>query len=317
MNENNESKTSFFHRWNSAGLQAHPKIATIVLAVILVLCLASAQIQVFFKSGSAKSREKARENAQTLIREVSQAGLDSLAGRKPILRYYLLETQGQLDGYAVLAVSPRIQKDNTLIYDGKYLNYSKREHKFITISYKTANDLSFSFYTKSIYTPKYKWTRRLEYREGFLYEPALQGTSSRLPVKGNFVPPDWLDFFSALSAGKDGFRKEGVLLAVLDFDEQGRAGVTECLVKPGGDIPPELLAAHPHGDPVEVMWQGGQSSQTIYYDSEHQLVWQKDSLPSLEMKTRSVSREQLGQAFPDALEILDQRLRVNEDEVQI
>ncbi len=317
MNENNEPKTSFFKRWNAAGLRSHPKIATIVLAVILVLCLACAQIQVFFKSGSAKDREKARENAQALIQEVSRAGLDSFAGRKPILRYYLLESQGHVSGYAILTLSPKIQKDNTLVYDGKYLHYSQHEHQFITISYTTANDLSFSSYTKSIYTSQSKWTRRLEYREGFLYEPTLQGTSDRRPVKGNFVPPDWLDFLSALSAGKEGFRKEGVLLAVLDFNEKGQAGVIECLVKAGGEIPPEILATHPHGDPVEVLWQGGEFTQTIYYDSEHQLVWQKDTHPSLEMRIRSVTRDQLEKAFPDARGILDQRLRVNEDEDQI
>ncbi len=317
MNENNEEQTGFFKRWNTAGLGSHPKIATVVLAGILILCLFSAQILVFFRSGSAKSRDQARDNAQALIQEVSQAGLDHFVGRKPILRYFLVETQGQLDGYAVLAIAPKIQKDNTLVYDGKYLRYTQKEQKFITVNYKTTNDLSFSTYMESSYTQKYKWTRQIDCRDGFLYEPALQGTAGRLKVKGNFIPPDWLDFFSSLSAGKDDLSKDGILFSVLVFDEQGRIAIQECLIKPGGEIPPDVLSGNPHGNAVEVEWKGGNYSQTIYYDPEHQLVWQKDSIPSLEMITRSVSRDQLEKEFPAAIQMLDQKLRVNDDEDQL
>lgn len=44
----------------------------------------------------------------------------------------------------------------------------------------------------------------------------------------------------------------------------------------GGEAPEEVKAGIVGGHSVEVEWLTSERFQTIYYDREHQLVWQKD-----------------------------------------
>jgi hypothetical protein len=315
MNENKEERTGFFKRWQQNGSSSHPKAVTIVLAGILVLCLFAAQLLVFVRTGTAKEREKARQNAKQLIQEVSQSGLDQYIGRKPILRFFLHEIQGKVVGYAILAITPTIHSDNSLVYMGKYLNYiefTKEHKKWDKINYNIFNDTRNYNQTLISSTSQGKIVSQQFYQEG-----VLSIRSDRKKVKENFVPLEWLDFYSSLAAQTESVEKDGVIFSIPGSDEQGQIVFQECWVKPGGSIPKDIIARYPDGGSVEVRWFGEDHSQDIYYDNEHQLVWQKDTTAAYDSLIRVVSREELEQEFPETGAMLEKWLRVENDEIQI
>ena len=123
--------------------------------------------------------------------------------------------------------------------------------------------------------------------------------------------PALLDFFSSVAA-QEGEDNE-VLLAVpvLRFGGGTRniVQVDNLRVAPGGAAPAEVEAGIRGGHSVEVEYLEGDRSQTVFYDEEHQLVWQKD-LPEPALFYRAVSREELQRAIPEAEQILNRLFRI-------
>jgi len=319
---------SLRRRWQDGRLAAQPGMATIVLAVVLVLTIVAAQVMVSARTGHLP----AILNAESLIDTVAQNGLNHYLPNQISVRYYLIEEKGKPTNFSVLIVEPKIQSDSSCVYQIHELNFHPEEYKLKQSWLTVDNQLQWFDYqykfqdlqsgdTFSLYQKRKnnQWVSYLQVgmQRIFLQMPNF---STR-----NLTPLPLLDFFSSLTEEHDA--EEGIYLALPTLTDEGLSqgilDITEVWVKSHGEIPDEVTAAAPDGHSVHVDWYPQTYSQNpqhdnpeithqeIYYDRQHQLVWQKD-FPS-ETITRVVAQNELIESFPIAAMIMRKWMNIQLD----
>ena len=119
----------------------------------------------------------------------------------------------------------------------------------------------------------------------------------------NVIPRPLLDFFSSL-AGRQA-SGAAVAFSVPVIEERGDSGgpvhLDEYSVHAGGQVPAEVAQIAPDGQMVELEWRGKDERQSLYFDGQHQLVWQRGP-EGIELMM--ITKEELLQRFPQAGERL-------------
>ena len=301
--------------------------ATIALVAILGVSLLGAHIFVRARSGNILDRQQAVQNASALINKVTGEGLRYYLGNQTSTRYYFCEDQTGVTGYMVLSFQPEIQQDGSWILNGKQI-YCPGESIESQETFKVADDLSWYEYKTSLrdLTSGRTVDQELKYEEGYLQgaitvdgirglPPSVVSTGST----NNLIMPGLLDFFSSVATYEDYSEdySKGVILALPKVEYRGNPNDllhTELLwVQTGGEAPTEVRSSTPDGRCVEVNWLQSDRFQTVFYDKEHQLVWQKD-LPEPASYLRQTTRSDLLAKFPEAESILNQVFRITIDE---
>ncbi|MCP4712521.1 MAG: hypothetical protein GY869_28180 [Planctomycetes bacterium] len=318
------------HQWNWAAKESS---ATIALVAILALSLLSAQIFVRVQSGNIIDHPQAIQNASELITKVAEAGLRSYLGNQTTTRYYFCKDETDITGYMVLSFRPEIQQDGSWILNGKQLYYPNESIESKE-TFKVADDLSEYEITTSIryLTLGRSEVKELIYKEGLLQgtlKGSVSGTTFSSPASvvstgstNNLIMPALLDFFSSVATNNDYPEGVTLMLPKVEYyrDNPSQLLYTDKLwVHPGGEAPPEVRSSTPNGRCVEVKWFQNQNSQdtrrtqTVFYDNEHQLVWQKD-LPEPASYLLPTTRRDLLAKFPEAESILNQTFRMTSDD---
>lgn len=286
---------------------------TLVLALVLLVGLACAQLLVYLRGGFGRAVE-----AGTLVlKDVAQKGLDTFLGRQPLMRYYLLQEGGQNVGFALSIVEPEINKEGAIIYRGRELVIHENTGERREYAFSLANDLSWYQYSDVVHAQGRKaiMGNFQDYRQGRLECKVLdaQGRFTVIPVSKNFnenlVCPPMVDFFSSLVLSREA-AVGGVfsVAQIMDLDVRGHLGMAymDIWVSAGKDVPEEIKALVP-GREAQTHWssQGADLySQSIYYDMNHQLVWQLDHVKSPQVR-RQVAQEELRHLYPQAQSLLD------------
>lgn len=311
--------SGFFKGGQPCRRGSHSSIATIFLAAILTATLLGAQILVSARSGQFR----AYTNAVELIEKVHAEGLVKYLN-KPIQRYYLIESDGEPVGYAAISVRPVQQDEHSVVISGNELYYDYQAKIRKDITYRVQNDLSgYSFHevtqdrANGIYeTVQQKFTPgilQLSYYNSARPKPLVKWININ---KKNFIPSFLLDLFSSVAAVRDE-STEGVLFALVDdafFRDYRRNIFIECWVRPDEEVSRTNQNNHSGGSGVKTKWLGHKHRQTIYYDSDHQLLRQKDYFDGAESLFRAVSRAELLNAFPSAEAELSDWFRTNTDD---
>jgi len=310
------------HQWNWATKESS---ATIALVAILAVSLLSAQMLVWARTGKALDRQQAVQNAAALITKVAEWGLSYYLGNQTTTRYYFCDDDTGTKGYMVLSFQPEILQDGAKILNGTQIFHPEKSIESIE-TFKIANDLSWYESTTSIrdLTSGRTDNTVLRYKEGYLQGAyTVQGADGPklLPLKvvstestNNLIMTGLLDFFSSVATNE---YSEGVVLAlprVIEIAPELKILHTEELwVQSGGEAPAEVQSSTPDGRCVEVTYLQTRRSQTVFYDKDHQLVWQKD-LPEPASYLRQTTRSDLLAKFPEAEQVLNQMFRITIDE---
>jgi len=316
MFESDEKKNVIPSGRIAGRVAARAHIATIVLAGILAGTLLGAQALVLVREGNIK----ARENGAKVIKEINSQGLSSFLGLEPITRYYLLEKNGQLNGYAILSLQPMRNLNNSFVFQGRELYcYPDKDLRKVS-SILVPNDMNnYSIQEKIEYQKKnFFISTNQQFDDGKLKVQYYNTYGMRQPIsldvnQDYFIPAPLLDVISSVATTGDS-NKKGVIFAIADISLLAtRSGtiLAECLVKPGGRVAHEIQDKDPAGHSVTVKWLGHEKTQTIYYDSQHQILWQEDHFDSETSTIRAVSRGELEKAFPQSVEDLENYLPVD------
>jgi len=321
MAEQVEISKGLIQRWREGELSHSSTASTVVLAFCLAATLLAALVLVLDRSGMLV----ARQNGSEVIQQVRQRGLEKYLGRDPQVMYYLLEKDNQPDGYRVLYIRHDV-KEGHVVYQGQDLYFYPSLGRVDRNQFSVSNDLAEYNYSKIIQNIQTGFSVELSkhtYRGGALKGSYFDGRY-QIPIpwiqpKGsNFVPVFLLDFFSSLSA-KD-FPKKGAAFsfAVPEQIPNNQPLIDECWVQAGGEIPSHIKANQSKGQVVTINWNpNGQSSnppshgllsQTIYYDMNHQLIWQKSITATSELIQRAITPEELYRVYPDSKQRLEEWL---------
>jgi hypothetical protein len=300
--EEQKSADSFTQRWRDGRLASQPGMATIVLAVVLLLTILAAQLIV-----SARSEySQAVQNGKNLIQQISEKGLSHYLRQETSLRYFIIEEQGVPTRFMATKIEPHLQSKS--FYEITEAIFDSQGRPIDRVRLIIDNQLA----TYKYETRFYQFRKNSHgYYQGNHPIHILDSSAQ------NMIPQQLLDFFSSVAATEH--FDEGVILDMPNELHQ-ISGLGYALdtfkfwIKPGGDIPAEIRKATPDGYSVHVKpletrnpFESSQSKpvvtrQDIYYDSGHQLVWQKN-VPT-EVIIRSVSPQELMEAFPDASTVI-------------
>jgi len=311
------------HRWTRATKESS---ATIALVAILGVSLLSAQILVCARTGSALDRQQAVQNGAALIAKVADQGLSYYLGNRTITRYYFYEDDKGKKGYMVLSFEPEIRQDGAWILNGKQIFHPEASVESGE-TFKVADDLSWYEHKTSIrdLTSDRTDETELKYKEGSLQciitvRNSEGARAFPLPVAftgstKNLIMSGLLDFFSSVGTYQE--YPKGLILALPKVKLQSDPGkmlqTEELWVQTGGKPPDEVFSSTPNGRCVEVKWLQSNRLQTVFYDKDHQLVWQKD-LPEPAYYFRQTTRSDLLAAFPEAEPVLNQMFRMTINE---
>ncbi|GEM_PF-7003057 len=300
--EEQKKPDSIGKKWREGRLATQPGMATIALAVVLVLSILAAQLIV-----SARSEyTEAVQNGNNLIEQISEKGLSHYLPQHTIIRYYIIEEQSVPARFMVATIEPHLQGKS--YYEINETRFNSQGWPLDHVRLVIDNQLTSYKYE----SPSYSFTKN---PHGYYLE--------KHPIRildesaQNLIPRQLLDFFSSVAAAEN--LAEGVILDIPDeLILDRRYGyifqTSKFWIKPGGEIPSEIQKAKPNGYSVHVKQLESRhllddtdskpvvTRQDIYYDSQHQVVWKKDI--SSEEITRSVTPQELIEAFPNASVII-------------
>jgi len=128
-----------------------------------------------------------------------------------------------------------------------------------------------------------------------------------------------VDFFSSVALADNQLEQASF---VIPFFDKRNSYQLKFHIRPGGDPPDEIQMYDPAGHCVLVNWPDRISSQTgkqeiqkIYYDQQHQLIWQKSVSNGTEIR-QAVSKEVLIATYPEAEQKLSILFQKNNAEVE-
>ncbi len=305
-NKSENNAKSIFARMREGHYAARPGIATAVLAVVLGLTLIAAQMLV----SSQGIQTQARQNASIIIGNVAARGLSGIL--TPDTRFYLLSSDNKTVGFSAIHFEIGTSPSGQTIISGKELSFRAGNNELSNSEFVIADDLSWHNYkrnyTLTLDNVPTNLTVRYQCKNNLLRFTLSQGrsTQSLPPLKisrENLVPMPLIDFFSSLAADLQG--KEGTFFSFInpDFALTETEPILDLQVQNGGKIPKDIKQNHPDGIAVKTQFLQLDRRQTIYYDRDHYLIWQKDQ-PKPEQIHQAVTRDAILQQFPQAQELL-------------
>lgn len=322
MIENQDKRGSLLVRWKEGQLANRSTSATVALSVILVATIIVAKAIVVERSGALI----AQENAATLTEHISEVGLEQILGRYPLEMTYLFEKDQKPIGYGVYLLESEVDRDGKLSYVGKELVYRSDFEELSYSVFSVANDLS-RFTQKKTIRRVSAGTHHVmlqAYRDGVLGGQVQVGQRlySVAPYRVDepgLIAPFLIDFFSSLGLREN--YSEGVAFLLPKIARQSESSwvfhLEKNWVQSSDEIPSAVVDAAPGGQGCSIetaQLSASNISQTLYFNDEHQLVWQRiRSGQGGELVFRAVDRRDILNHFPDALEILD-RWRSEPDE---
>ena len=285
--------------------------ATVALAGVLVVCLIAAGLLVAARAGN----RQARQRGERLIEQMSQAGLESYLGRERIVRYHLLESEGQTVGYGGYSVTGVLEPDGGVVFKGSQLDRYPSQRVHSETEFEVANDLSEFWHRESTI----RGNNRPESASYRLSGNRLIASRNRqrLPAvvevtERNIVPLGLLDFFSSVAVTQV---DEPVAFSVIlrGSERESLFILHECVVEAGGDVPAEVAAVQ--GQAVSTYWPATKLRQRLYCDPQHQVVWQENAGPS-GVVLRAVTQARLLKVFPEAQLLLGNWLGAYDEQEQ-
>ncbi len=320
--------------WQS--LTEHPAAATTVLAVALALCLLIAKIYVVQNPISYKSQEWHLADVlqkNPLLEKVAADGLEEYLGRENIARYYLIELGDQAIGYGAWALEPQLDSNTgQLVYRGREIWNTPQEGRMRYIAFTVPDDLS--WYTHQL-------RRKLDYQGEKIQVDIIQNYRSgileaSLSVKDQhkaigpiqipahvIMPPGFLDIISSIAARDASPGEKTDSLMMIDpeapFAGGGDMPITRVQLRTCSpdNVPENIRQQHPEGLPVQVFWMDQLAKQVIYYDDQHQIIWQQDMTQFGPQTITVVEKDELIEKFPETQELLEKWHRQDQDQQSI
>ena len=309
--------------WES--LATHPAATTTVLAVALAVCLLAGYIYVVVRGDGAVLYDPPIPipEEHPFLSKVSNLGLEHYLGRENIIRYYLVELHNmrsnkvKTTGYGVIVLEAHLDAEgNQLLYHGREFWSYKDTGNMRSTSFMVANDLSWYIHQleRRLVDGRDQALRVLQfhqYRNGIL-EGRLTFGNKRMALKPTTVgynvllPPGLLDIVSSMVIHEEDMPET---FSMIDMEMLGslrrEIPMTRLRLKRGGEVPAEIRDTAPDGEAVMVWWLDHGTEQIIYYDSEHQIVWQQDMTRTGLQVLRAVDKKDVLAAFDDAEEQFD------------
>jgi hypothetical protein len=308
-NKNIDDEPSFSPD-GSPGRSGPAKI-TIVLAVILLVSILAAQVIVTTRGKTLRLKE----TGARLIGQVGRQGLSHYLGNEPIIRYYLLETDGKKEGFGVLRIRPTDGKSDKPMFAIEYISSNVSDNTTQHVLCKISDDMRYYEYMGRGSDSQGHVAGNTLYRDGDeIIAQAGAAAKKMVSLKSssspdNIVPPPLIDFFSSLVAGGDYGDEVHFSIPIVVVSSGTQILLLPFQVARGLEsASEELKASAPAGPAVTVTWpsRGKQNKhliQAVVFDAQHQLLWQKDSLGSPQVN-RAVTETELLEAYPQAATIL-------------
>ncbi|MBN2209870.1 MAG: hypothetical protein JW709_00605 [Sedimentisphaerales bacterium] len=286
--------------------------ATVVLGGILIAGVLGAYLFVLKNAGL----DQAWEDGLTLLEEISDKGLDSYLGRTPRRQYYLLEEDGQTIGFAVAVLEPKLEEDNRLFYLGRNLIYQHgdEDHEVMEHegAFRVANDLKTFESNTLVRDTNGGMLEQMAYREGEL-QVRLRDSLGRqqqliVPRREDtiLVCPGMEDIISSISLSQNFSHGVSFELPMIHLTGKGPQVVfQQCWVMESNEASPDMIASD-SGRAAKARWYVHNilnNVQQLYYDEEHQLLWQRDDVDPPRIR-RAVTREKLLEVIPEAQRVL-------------
>ncbi|MBN1846139.1 MAG: hypothetical protein JW810_10685 [Sedimentisphaerales bacterium] len=299
---------SLLKRWRDGRLSNQSQMATVAMALVLVGTILAARLLVHARSG----RLEAIENTCSMLEKLRNEGIGAYLPNEVAVRYYIIETDGKEQSFSVELNRPDKQNPQWFVFEG--MDFDPKEqilkrHRLLIETH--LREYEYRIHTQAlaggqveIYYQKYAAGSLAGY-----YQLGLRRILLKNPqLPGYAIPPPLLDFLSSVGIQKAD--ENGVLLAVPMITKNGleyrQFEMVDAWVRPTGQTPESLATEFPGGRSVHVDWPPGDHTQEIYYDGDHQLVWQKD-LPANSVR-RKVSRAELVERFGVAQTLIPQWL---------
>lgn len=288
-----------------------PAKTTIVLAIILLVVILIAQIIVAVRGKTLQLKEAGAD----LIKQVAQRGLSHYLGDEPVVRYYLLETDGKTEGFVVLRIRAKDEESERQLFVIEYISSNVAENRTQQVLCKISDDMRYFEYIERGSDAHGRVVGNALYRDNdLIVAQAGNGPKKKLSLKNssspdNIVPPPLIDFFSSLVAsGEYGSEVHFSMPIVMDHSGTQVFLVPFHVIAGTESVPYELKASAPAGPAVTVIWPSRGTkdeylTQAIVFDSQHQLLWQNDSIGTPKVN-RAVTKKELLEAYPQAETIL-------------
>ena len=314
MTDNQDKRGSLRTRWHEGQLSHHSTASTIALSLILVATLVAAKTIVVSRSGKLI----AQQNAAALLEKISESGLSQLLDFSSDETMYLLEKNQEPIGYGIYFIGPEAHNEGQLTYAGRELLFRNDIQELSYSEFAITDDLSRFVYKKTIrrFKERYVQMTHQDYRDGVLSGQVQLG--QRLYPAARYradqpglIAPFMIDFFSSLAL-QENYAK-GVVFSLPRIAQDPRYGwmfqLDEQWIKSSQAFPDEIVQQYPYGqggtvEPLQTMEP--LQAQSLYFNMQHQLVWQKIDLGPDELIFKAVEREEILTHFPDALEVLEQ-----------
>ncbi len=294
--------------------------ATLVLGGVLAAGVLGAYLLVHKNAGL----NQAWQDGVVLLEEISKNGLDSYLGRTPRRQYFLLEENGQTMGFAVAVLEPKLEEGDRLVYLGRYLFYQtggeERDAKEQESAFRVANDLK-NFEFNTLYRDA-GMLEQIAYREGELHVRLRDslGHQKQLTVPRRedsiLVCPGLEDVITSIALSRD--LPHGVSFDMPSiYRELGKTSqiiFQRCWATRSSEASPEMITSD-SGRAAKARWYVYdvlENTQQLYFDDNHQLLWQRDMIDQPRDR-RAVTREELLQKVPDAQRVLRRWLDSRED----
>jgi hypothetical protein len=308
-NKNIDDESSFGPGDSSGG--AGPVKITVVLAIVLLVSILAAQVIVTVRGKTSQLKEAGAK----LIGQVAQQGLSHYFGNEPIIRCYLLETDGNKEGFGILRIRPTDGKSDKTMFAIEYISSNVSDNVTQHVLCEISDDMRYYEYIERGSDARGHVVGNALYRDGDeIIAQAGAADKQKISLANssspdNIVPPVLMDFFSSLVASGDyGDEVHFSIPVVISRSGTQMLLVPFQVVRGTEFATAELKESAPAGPAVTVTWpsRGKQNEhliQAVVFDAQHQLLWQQDSLGSPQVN-RAVTEAQLLEAYPQAATIL-------------
>ncbi len=327
QHQENSEQTAFMERWRNGDLAKQTTASTISLSLILVFTLLVAQSIV----ASRTYDDTAIHNARSLIQEIKSNGLDYYFGLHPSVEYFVIEENSKPVGFLLKSTEPEIsQETGETLFNGKEIVYYQQNNIIQKYQFQINNDMSHYYLNYSLKNNATKRSLQVNqyFKEGLLFGQYRSQRNQTINLRGSvadtstLAPPFMIDFISSVAGEKD--FKDGALFylpspdPIIDY----KAFLEENYFIKNTDTTPDQapsnIARTMHAERrILSIWKNRgignytQVDQYLCYNTSHQLIWQSSIIEdSPDNIVRSISRQEILNLFPEAQQLIDLWLRV-------
>ena len=275
-----------FKRTDSNPGEFNPTRSTIALAVTLLVSLGLAQWYVSTKQGTSNTRK--------LLTSLRENGLDKFVSYQPYSQYYILYNNDVPVGYRYYE---HFWRDNYLV--GVEITQMPEQAYYGISEWKISNNTNTWSQHERINANGTRSALDINYNpdEGMKY--ILNGTyidTSSLSLRSNIIPPFMLDIYSSIGIQQYNSQLDLLLLAGIK--------VISFAAEPGdsNSIPMQYKSNAPDGITVKTSFRN--ISQQLYYNKDHQLIYQKDNADRQYNTIIASEDEEVFRLWPEAEKLI-------------